>query len=250
MLLGAALGLAQRGMAIFPCRARGKEPATYHGVLDATKDHNTIRGWWGADPHFNIGLATGTPSGVFAIDIDGIDAEGELHKLEAENGLLPPTVASITGRGRHVLFQMPSGVKIANSAGQVAPGIDVRGTGGYIVAPPSVHPSGRPYAWSVDSGTAFAPAPAWLIHKISTPARRALFTGTDWYAIARNGAGEGQRNATVTRLAGYLLRHIDAGVTLEFIQAWNATHCTPPLESDEVYTIVNSIAGRELRKRG
>ena len=156
MLLNAAIGLARRGMAIFPCRARGKEPATYHGVKDATKDQNVIRGWWGADPNFNIGLATGTPSGVFALDIDGIEAEGELHKIEAEHGFLPPTVESITGRGRHCLFQMPAGAKITNSAGKIAVGIDVRGTGGYIIAPPSIHPSGRAYIWSVDSTRAFA----------------------------------------------------------------------------------------------
>ena len=156
MLLNAAIGLARRGMAIFPCRARGKEPATYHGVKDATKDQNVIRGWWGADPNFNIGLATGTPSGVFALDIDGIEAEGELHKIEAEHGFLPPTVESITGRGRHCLFQMPAGAKITNSAGKIAAGIDVRGTGGYILAPPSIHPSGRAYIWSVDSTRAFA----------------------------------------------------------------------------------------------
>jgi hypothetical protein len=231
MLLDAALALARRGMAVFPCRVRGKEPATYHGVKDATKDQNIIRGWWHGDPEFNIGLATGTPSGVFAIDIDGIDAETELHKLEAEHGLLPPTVESITGRGRHLLFQMPADLKITNSAGKIGPGLDVRGTGGYVLAPPSIHPSGRPYVWSVDSNSSFAA------------------TGTDWHAVAQNGAGDGWRNATITRLAGYLLsRRIDAGVTLELLQAWNATRCNPPLDPEEVLTVVNSIAGRELRK--
>ena len=74
---------------------------------------------------------------------------------------MPPTVESIMPRGRHIFFKCENGA-IRNSAGTIAPGLDVRADGGYVVLPPSIHPSGRPYVWSVDSGDHFAEAPAWL----------------------------------------------------------------------------------------
>ena len=83
------------------------------------------------------------------MDVDGLDAEVELRRLEAKHGNLPATVEVITTRGRHLYFQTPE-TSVRNSAGKVAPGIDVRGDGGYVLAPPSIHPSGRRYEWSVD----------------------------------------------------------------------------------------------------
>ena len=86
-----ALALAARGLAIFPCQPRGKEPATARGCRDATRDGALIRTWWACNPDFNIGAATGEPSGIFVVDVD--DAEAELSRLEAEHGPLPPTVS-------------------------------------------------------------------------------------------------------------------------------------------------------------
>ena len=103
--------------------------------------------------------------------MDGLDAEVELRKLEHAHGALPATVEAITARGRHVYFKIP-GERVPNSASKIAPGIDVRGDGGYVLAPPSIHPSGRAYAWSVDSSDTFAVAPDWLLAKIITPSGR------------------------------------------------------------------------------
>ena len=141
-MLKPALALAARGMSVFPCRERSKLPATEHGFLDATRDPNTIREWWSLLPNANIGIATGAASGVFVVDIDSPEAESELHKVEAEFGLLPPSVEAITGKGRHIYFRHPGG-SIRNTQGKIAAGIDTRGDGGYVLAPPSVHPSGR-----------------------------------------------------------------------------------------------------------
>jgi hypothetical protein len=95
------------------------------------------------------------------VDVDGDDGETSLRKLEAEHGPLPPTIEVITGKGRHLYFRIGEH-SVKNSVGQVAPGIDVRGDGGYVLGPPSIHPSGRAYAWSVDSASEFADAPDWL----------------------------------------------------------------------------------------
>ena len=70
-MIGAAVSLAKKGMAVFPCRARDKRPATANGVKDATKDTEIIRHWWQQDPQFNVAIATGEISNTFVVDIDG-----------------------------------------------------------------------------------------------------------------------------------------------------------------------------------
>ena len=250
MLLHTALTLASRGLHVFPCQPRDKRPATKNGLLDATTELETIRQWWRQEPQLNVAIATGRSSKIFVVDIDGPDAEGELCKLEAQHGEIWPTVESITARGRHLFFRWPDRM-VRNSAGRIAPGIDVRGEGGYVLAPPSIHPSGRAYAWSVDSANAFAAAPDWLLARITPTSNGAPAPATEWRALVRGGVEEGQRNQSVTRLAGYLLRrHLDAIVVLEMLTAWNAARCRPPLDVDEVTTIVDSIAARELKRRG
>lgn len=251
MLLSTALALAEKNWRVFPCMPRDKVPATPHGCKDATAGSELIRQWWAQNPEFNLAVATGRPSGVFVIDIDGLDAEAELRKLEAEHGPLPATVESVTPRGRHLYFRMPD-VLVRNSASQVAPGIDVRGDGGYALTPPSVHPSGRRYAWSADSADAIAAAPAWLIQKVTAPTNgaSAATPPSVWRELVHDGVGEGARDCTVTRLAGYLMcRLVDPIVTLELLQAWNSARCSPPLPEASVARIVNSIAGRELARR-
>jgi hypothetical protein len=219
----------------------------------ASKDPDMIRHWWGLEPQYNVAVATGAISGIFAVDVDGVDAELELRKLEAEHGSLPATVEVVTPRpGRHIYFRYP-GTPLHNSAGKVAPGIDVRGDGGYVLAPPSIHPSGKPYAWSVDSANAFAAAPDWLLAKISGHAGGNSAQRTPasaWRSLVADGADEGQRDDTLTRLTGHLLRrHVDPVVVLELLQAWNVSHCRPSLSEKDVARIVNSIAGKELKRR-
>ena len=105
-MMHTALALAKRGLAIFPCLPKDKKPACAHGCRDATKDPDVIQRWWRHEPNYNIGVATGQLSGIFVVDIDGLEAEVELRRLKSELGELPVTVAAITARGRHLLFQM------------------------------------------------------------------------------------------------------------------------------------------------
>jgi hypothetical protein len=249
LMLKTARTLAEKGLAIFPCLPRDKRPATPHGLKDATTDQIEIENWWHQNPNCNIGIATGAASGVFVTDLDGVDAEVELRKLEAQHGELPATVESITGRGRHLFFRCPER-PVRNSAGRIAAGIDVRATGGYVIAPPSIHPSGKRYSWSVDSAATFAAAPEWLLSIIAEPENGTVAPASEWRALVCNCVAEGQRNSSVARLAGYLLRRfIDPMVALELVQSWNAMRCTPPLPPDEIVAIVNSICGRELARR-
>jgi len=247
-MLRTALALAQRGLAVFPCRERSKLPATEHGFLNASKDAAVIETWWRSNPNYNVAVATGTVSGFFAVDVDDVDAEIELRRLEAANGVLPRTVETITGDGRHIWLAMPN-VDLRNSASQLAPGIDIRAAGGYILVPPSVHPTGRRYAWSVDSASSIAAAPAWLVARLVKPKQGSSATPpAEWRELIQ-GVAEGARDNSVTKLAGYLLRrHVDPFVALALLQSWNASCCSPPLADDDIVRIVNSIAGKEARR--
>src|SRR4029077_4064599 len=118
-------------------------------------------------------------------------------RFEREHGELSATVEVITARGRHIYFKMPT-TPIRNSAGKVAPGIDVRGDGGYVLAPPSIHPSGKRYEWSVDCASTFAPAPDCLLAKITSADGNgsAPMPPSEWRSLIANGVTEGSRNNT------------------------------------------------------
>jgi hypothetical protein len=251
MLVEHALALARRGLWVFPLKPRTKLPLTADGHKSATADPNLITEWWRSEPEANIGVATGERSHIFVLDVDGADAEAELKKLENQYGALPPTIEVITARGRHLYFEW-SEHPIRCSVGKVGPGLDIRGDGGYVLAPPSVHPTGKAYCWSVDSANSFAHAPEWLLAKANgANGNGAATPPSAWRDLVCQGVSEGSRNDSLARLAGYLLRRrIDPVVTLEMLIAWNATRCRPPLDADEVAAIVDSIAARELRRRG
>jgi hypothetical protein len=145
-LLDAALAYAARAWPVLACRPRGKTPLLEHGLHDATLDPDQIRAWWARHPAANVGLRTGVAFDV--LDVDGPAGESAL------NGALPdaeaepvdgPTVA--TGRGWHV-YLAPTGR--GNRAGVVV-GVDWRGAGGYVVAPPSIHPRGATYPWELET---------------------------------------------------------------------------------------------------
>lgn len=250
-LLRAALGYAAKGRAIIPLQPQGKVPLTEHGLKDASTDTSVIRGWWKEWPHANIGILTGTQSGCFVLDVDGETGEQSLRALEATHGLLSPTVEIITGRGRHLYFRHPETGAIRNSAGKLGDGLDVRGSGGYVVAPPSVHTSGRCYVRSVDSADTMSPAPLWLLSLLQetphTPHNSQQVS--DWPELLK-GVGEGQRNDSLARLAGLLFASgLPPHTAAELCLSWNEARCKPPLPHQEAYQIINSIAGRELTKR-
>lgn len=150
--LAAALAYVARGWPVLPLD--GKKPLTPRGVHDATTDPETVRRWWARWPTAGVGIATGRVSGLVVVDVDGDEGERSAEALE-----LPPTRTVRTARGRHAYYAHPGG-RVPNRA-RVRPGVDVRGEGGYVVAPPSPHPDGDAYAWA-DPDAAIAEGPAWL----------------------------------------------------------------------------------------
>lgn len=169
-MLAAALKLAAIGWHVFPLNERGKTPATNRGFYDAAQDELSVRELWRDNPRCNIGIRLGALSDVFVVDTDGPAGEQNLAAMQALNGAFPATPTARTSRGRHYYFRFPgSEVEIKNSAARIAEGVDIKTEGGYVVAPPSIHPSGEIYTW--DAGLSpfdvpVAHAPDWLIAKL------------------------------------------------------------------------------------
>jgi hypothetical protein len=152
---------------VFPIKPRAKQPPlTKHGCLDASSDEKQIRAWWAKWPQANVGVATGEK--IWVLDIDPRHGgEDSRARLVTEHGAFAETLRQITGGGgSQWLYEMPDQVVIKNSTAVCGwKGIDVRGSGGYIVAPPSIHPSGQAYQWeSIEQ--AICPADAWLIEAV------------------------------------------------------------------------------------
>jgi putative DNA primase/helicase len=184
-MLEAALSYARRGWAVVPlhsprdghcdcnkpdCRSPAKHPRTMHGLDDATTDEATVTRWWSTWPDANIGIVTGAKSGLVAIDVDPKDGGDEAFAEISER--LPLSLETVTGSGgRHVLLRHPGGkvgnVTSKNGKAPLGKGIDVRADGGYIVAPPSLHVSGKRYKW--DQQGDLADMPAWLVETLAKP---------------------------------------------------------------------------------
>jgi hypothetical protein len=167
-----ALGYVARGWPVFPCRPwPSKRPLTQHGFYDASHDSGQIRAWWTQWPDALIGVPTGKASGLVILDIDvkdgcryGFDSLADLGR-----SILPQTpMAHTASGGLHVYFSAIATI-IRNSEGELGPGLDVRGEGGYIIAPSP----GSGYAWDPHWNFAtvpLLPAPAWLGHRQRGPA--------------------------------------------------------------------------------
>ncbi len=233
------------GWSVLPLRRGEKRPLIHWEMLQqARADAATLEQWFARWPDANVGIVTGEVSNLIVVDVDPKHGgDDSLADLERRYGPLPETVEARTGGGgRHLYFAHPGGL-VPNRVG-LAQGIDLRGDGGYIVAPPSLHPSGQLYAWAPGrSPTDMAPAPLprWLLFAGHGP--RARRTLADWRQLVHAGVAEGERNTTIASLTGHLLWHgVDAQVALELMLAWNRLRCRPPLDDEEVARVVVSIS--------
>lgn len=250
--LGAAAQFyATLGWHVFPLVPRDKVPLIGkrdggNGLHDATTDADQITAWWTATPDANVGLATGR--GLVVVDVDGENGEIAL----AHYGNLPETPESRTGKGRHLLF---AGSDIRNSAGKLGPQLDVRGDGGYIVAPPSIHPNGHAYTWVSGKHPGRLPLaelPATIVERLqvvvgSIAPRQDIRATVD---IALDGVDEGGRNQALAEYVGRLFalgaRELEV---LALARGVNATKFRPPLPDHEVENVVVSIANTHTRNK-
>lgn len=254
-----ALAYAARGFQIFPlhtpgeggrcschkpeCGNVGKHPRTMDGLKSATTDAGQITKWWGMWPDANIAIATGAETGFVVVDVDPRHGGREsLKALLDRHGELAEKLYVVTGGGGwHLLFKHPGFTvrNIQNRPERLGEGIDFRGDGGYVVAPPSLHASGARYAWGKGCEDADAPEmPEWLKTLLHTPQTSApAYTG-DGESVAK-----GDRHKYLTSLAGTMRRRgMSAEAMYAALSIENARSCVPPKSDEEVQKIAHSIA--------
>jgi hypothetical protein len=233
--------LAMRGWRLLPCAARGKAALLKGWPALASSDVATIREWAAQFQECNWGIATGPGSRVFVLDVDGAEGSDSLAVLESKHGPLPLTLTSLTGRGEHRWFNYPTSCEVRGSAGKLGRGLDVRGAGGYVIVPPSIHESRRPYQW-IDPEQEIEDAPRWLFDLLSGSNRP---TGTS-HATRIFFLFEGHRNDTLFRFGCAMRRR---GATQDEIERSllqkNECECRPPLEAREICRIAVSAARYE-----
>ena len=162
-----ALRYADEGLPVFPVKPNGKAPLgklAPNGCKDATTDKQQIKDWWRPVPSANVGIATGQ---VFGVDLDVGDGKNGIKSwlsLTREKEAPPTTLTRTPSGGMHLFYRAPDNVEISNSVSELGEGIDVRGHGGYVVAPPSTREDGA-YRFDDESG-GIADAPFWLLSAV------------------------------------------------------------------------------------
>ena len=232
-----AILYAVNGYKIFPLVPNGKNPATKNGFKDANADLSVINGIYSKTSEANIGMPTGQITGVFVVDVDvknGQKGEESLAELVEKHGALPETlIQSTPSGGRHLFFKCETGVRVSTRRGR-APGLDVRGDGGYVAMAPSCV-DGVKYQF-VNPDVGVADAPKWLIEWINDrKAVNVVLVGKD--GLVREGA----RNAYIFELSMECNRdglpHEEARV---IVHEANIEKCVPPLEIKEVEATLSS----------
>lgn len=258
-LRDAAVDYAKRGWMVLPlhsvkdgvctclkkasCASPGKHPRTINGVKDASKHPNVVANWWHRWPDSNVGIATGTWSRVFVVDVDADKGGYEsLDRYERESGRISDTYAVATGGGgKHFYFECPIIGDVPNPVG-FRPGIDVRGDGGYVVAPPSLHKSGRRYTVCDDQPVAKPPLDA------SRSGPDGVFTLLDAIRRGRRGSGgatidcigTGNRNSSFFRVACAMRRNGFGEDAIEAALLLENARLPEPLPDSEIADIAAS----------
>lgn len=248
-----ALAYAEMGLAVFPVCAWGnnpsafKRPLTGKGLIEATTDPETIKKWWKKWPRANIAIATGSRSGgIIAIDLDvkeekGIDGRETLRSWEKEHGSLQDStwMAITGGGGYHIFYHSSKEVSCDRDIFRDGSGVDVRGEGGYVVAPPSLHFNGQRYQWEYSPDEfVLAEADERVFEFISAGKKDEVDKGKfSSPAVIQ----EGTRDDTIFKLACSLqAKGLSDEAILAAALTENAEKCQPPLTEKEVETKVKS----------
>ncbi len=222
----------EQGLSVFPVKGEGKTPLVAWKPYQERVANNEELGAWFASGIANVGIVTGELSGVIVLDFDTNEAWQEAINLG-----MPETPLVETSRGFHAYFKHRPGIR-NDQHGQVIAGMDIRGEGGYVVAPPSVHESGDVYSWF--DGKSFddvllAELPDWVVtHVVEKPVLEEL----------EGGVGSGERNETLARLAGSWVKEMGFAEVVTKALEWNEK-CEPPLDELEVEKVAKSIWERE-----
>ena len=234
-----ALHYAEMGLAVFPLVCRDKVPAVVGGCKVATTERTTIERWWDKNPQYNIGIATGNKSsGLVVIDLDvdknkGIDGYDVLRDWQNKHGKLPETWQSITGRGGYHYFYKDAIVH-SNRVG-LYEGVDIRGEGGYIVAPPSVHPNGNIYEWEQGPEEYEIAQVDNIVNDFLKGEKQRRDSEHKTNFKVPELIPEGKRVDTIVRLIASLrTKGLDDDAIKAAVRVENEKRCNPPLKEKEL----------------
>lgn len=249
----AAADLAQRGFSVFPIHRTlpngkcacgrpdcddpkslkpNKKPILKGWQQKATQDLDDIDIWFNVEyPEANIGILMGGEH--VAVDIDG--PTSLLDEPQKAIGNLPNSLTSLSGRGKHRICKKDPNIKIPNSSG-IYPGIDIRGDGGYIVAPGSIHITGKVYEWE-DPTMEIADLPETWIKHLTSKQSTSIITAIDGQKVP-----EGQRNAYLIKEAALLKKHhrYTGSALVEAVDLLNQQYCDPPVPKKELESWLKS----------
>lgn len=248
MLKDHALQYAKAGFSIIPLKPRKKTPLIKWARFQKRKaTEKEISNWWRKWPDANIGLLTGKINGITVFDQDGPQAE----QIIKASGGLPPGPQSITNKGRQYFFRQP-GFSVQNDVNKKLD-LDIRGDGGYIVAPPSIHPSGHTYSWAPGLSLFEIELPEMRPWQVEYIKKHCIIDSEGqrnppgWQKEALKGVSQGERNNAATKLVG---RYIRSGLldqeVLSLLLAWNRKN-KPPLPKSEIENILRSIRERDTK---
>ncbi len=249
-ILAAALWYARHNIAVLPVDPNTKHPRNDGGGNGASKDPETIKRWWSEMPDSNVAIAAGM-NGLVIIDADrghkpGVDGIEQLRDWQEQNGFLPDTWTDTSPRGgQHFYFRTSeSFANIQNNQPPELSGVDLRGTGGYCVAPPSVSKDGV-YQWDLAPNEQELASNDSLLRKLATDLKPQREPGTSFETPET--IPEGARNGTLTSIAGKLRRDgLNESEMAAALQVINNNRCEPPLDEKEVARIAKSISRPKL----
>jgi hypothetical protein len=251
--LAAALRYAELGYKIFPCAPGKSNPLTEHGFHDATTDAEQIERWWTSRPLANIGIAA---EGLLVVDIDPIEGKPNSwpHDPDRAADLASAGAVAVTPRGgRHYFFRKPVNKAWRCTTSKLAPHVDTRTDGGYIVAPPSQRLDGT-YSWAPDLELAVPPdrlpePPRWLadmLDRLVDGKSRTNDKDSGEANAEPGGIPKGQRNDTLFKIGCSMRRHgLSEPEIAEALLRINEMSCKPPLSEAEVRRTAKSAAEYE-----
>ncbi|WP_026487662.1 bifunctional DNA primase/polymerase [Caldanaerobius polysaccharolyticus] len=233
------IALWQRGFNVLPILPNTKKPAldTWKELQHRRVTEKEIHSWWGAHPELGVAIITGAISGIVVVDEDVKRGGAEALK----NLSLPPTLTVVTpSGGRHYYYKHPGGY-VPNQT-NILPGVDIRGDGGYVVAPPTTLANGG-YVW-LDQNTPIADFPKWLLEL--SPSSTTSENET-WYEELLKGVAQGERDNAAIRLVGrWVRRGLSDEEILALLLVWNRRNKPPmgqhPGDPDEVEWAKTKIA--------
>ena len=258
--LEVALDLLRRGYAVIPAGQDKAALIKWREFQNRLPTEDEVRSWFTQFPTANIAVVTGRISGIVVIDVEA----GELDKIDQEKYLIPDTLAVCSGSGGyHYYFRYPANVeRVPNKNrifGEDGPRVDLKGDGGMVIVPPSIHPCGQPYTypdpdWTLHHDRELAELPSWVLDLLGPQLDGGEGQRLEEDELRRllAGVAEGQRHDAATRLIGAGLARLPPNKWPGLfwgILHWNLLN-RPPTSEEELVNAATDLVEKEAAKRG